>query len=548
MYLAFALHASLCVFIHMVLGNAELEEFEKFNKQFNKVYKNAKEYQYRLSVFTANLKAALQIQKAELGTAEYGITEYSDLTDEEFLRSRLTSVGAFPPNNVKQLKVEAQQAHASCDWRKAGVISEVKRQGKCGSCWAFASVGNIEAQWAILGHPVNLSVQQVLDCGPCESGCKGGYFWDAYRTVIEQNGLQNEEDYPYEEMTLNCRTDHSKIIKGIYDFIMLPKNEKDMASYVSNNGTIAVGINAAPLKSYINGVIRNSLCDANHVNHAVLLVGYSKDKEGRYWIVKNSWGKTWGENGFFRISFGNNMCGITKWPLSAIVTKPGSRKQDLGTETCTRTRSEGRDLYKKKIRGQGPVQEQDLRAGTSTRRRSEGRDLYKNKIQGQGPEQEQDPRAGTSTRTRSEGRDLYKNKIRGQGPLQEQDPRAGTCTRTRFEGRDLNKNKIQGQGPEQEQDPRAGTCTRTRSKGRDLYKNKIRGQGPLQEQSPRAGTSTRTTSEGRDLYKNKIRGQGPVQEQDPRAGTCTRTKFEGRDLNKIRGQGPVQGQDPKAGT
>lgn len=310
----------------MVLGNIELAEFAKFIKQFNKVYKNPKEYQYRLSVFTTNLNLARRLQKEELGTAEYGVTKFSDLTDEEFTRNSLPFVGALTSNNVKQLKVEANPIHKSCDWRKAGVISEVKNQNKCGSCWAFASVGNIEAQWGILGHPVNLSVQQVLDCGPCEAGCRGGYLWDAYRTVIEQQGLASEDDYPYKAMRLNCKTHQFKKVKGIYDFIMLPKNEDAMASYVTNNGTIAVGINNVHLKHYQKGVIRQRPCDPNNINHAVLLVGYSQDKRGRYWIAKNSWGKTWGENGFVRIFFGENMCGIAKWPLSAIVTYGESRR------------------------------------------------------------------------------------------------------------------------------------------------------------------------------------------------------------------------------
>ncbi|XP_071974082.1 cathepsin W isoform X2 [Engystomops pustulosus] len=304
----------------------ENEEFERYIKQFNKIYKNPKEYQYRLSVFSENVKVARRMQEAELGTAEYGVTEFSDLTDSEFTRSSLPSVGAFPPKNVKELKVEAEPIPKSCDWRKAGVISSVKYQGKCGSCWAFASIGNIEAQWGILGHNVNLSVQRVLDCGPCERGCRGGFFWDAYTTVMELQGLPSENDYPYEGITLDCKVFQSKNLKGINDFVMLPRNEYAMASYVKNNGTIAVTINSTSLKHYKNGVIRNPSCDQNYVDHGVLLVGYSEDKNGHYWIAKNSWGKKWGEKGFFRIFFGENMCGITKWPLSAIVTQPSRRR------------------------------------------------------------------------------------------------------------------------------------------------------------------------------------------------------------------------------
>ncbi|XP_066439316.1 cathepsin W-like [Eleutherodactylus coqui] len=324
MYRAFALHALLCVVIHTVSGVTELEEFENFMKQFNKVYKSPKEYQYRLSVFATNRNIARQMQKTELGTAEYGITEFSDLTHEEFIRNGLSSI-AVPPNNVTQLKVEAKPVGDSCDWRKAGVISVVKDQGRCGSCWAFAAVANIEAQWGIVGYPMNLSVQQVLDCSPCQYGCKGGNIWIAYTTVMQQGGLAFEDDYPYEGLTLQCRSNRFKRVGYVYDFIMLTHNEDVMACYTMNHGTIVVSINAVLLQHYKNGVIQNSNCDPNYLNHAVLLVGYSKGELGHYWIVKNSWGKTWGENGFFRIAFGKNMCGITRWPLSAITTYPGSR-------------------------------------------------------------------------------------------------------------------------------------------------------------------------------------------------------------------------------
>ncbi|XP_077143518.1 cathepsin W-like isoform X1 [Ranitomeya variabilis] len=325
MYFLFSLLAPLCVFIHAVLGKAELKEFEKFIKRYNKAYKSPEEYRYRLSVFTANLKDARRLQKEERGTAKYGVTKFSDLTDEEFTRNTLTYVDALPSNNVKQLKVEAAPVHESCDWRKAGVISKAKNQSICGSCWAFTAVGNIEAQWGILGHPVNLSVQQVLDCGPCEAGCRGAYIWDAYITVMKLQGLVNERDYEYVGVTQKCRsTTSSKTF--IYDFLMLPKNEHAMANYLKNNGTIAVAINNSLLKDYVGGVIEQKSCEPYAVNHAVLLVGYHlKDKKQPHWILKNSWGEDWGENGFFKLHFGSNMCGVTTWPLSAVVTYPGSR-------------------------------------------------------------------------------------------------------------------------------------------------------------------------------------------------------------------------------
>ncbi|KAM4018164.1 uncharacterized protein ACNLHF_007596 [Anomaloglossus baeobatrachus] len=106
---------------------------------------------------------------------------------------------------------------------------------------------------------------------------------------------------------------------------MLPKNEHAMANYLKNIGTIAVAINSTLLKNYGGGVIQHKSCGPV-VDHTVLLVGYNlKDKKSPHWTLKNSWGENWGENGFFKLHFGSNMCGVTSWPLSAVVTDPKSK-------------------------------------------------------------------------------------------------------------------------------------------------------------------------------------------------------------------------------
>ncbi|CAJ0948638.1 unnamed protein product [Ranitomeya imitator] len=324
MYLSFPSLVSLCAFAHVVLANTESEQFENFTKQFNKVYESPEEHQYRLSVFTENVKAARRLQEEELGTAKYGITKFSDLTDEEFKRNSLTLFDEVPPGDIKQMKVEAAPIKRSCDWRKAGVISEAKDQGNCGSCWAFAVVGNIEAQWGIVGRSANLSVQQVLDCSPFRDGCKGGTLWDAYKTVMKQQGLVSECVYPYKAIKQDCKKMNS-VRTNIKDFRMLPRNERVMACYVTNQGTIAVSMNAIVLKYYNGGVIRRKSCNRKKLTHAVLLMGYSRGTKLPYWIIKNSWGDDWGERGFFKLFFGANMCGITTRPVSAVV--PGSRKR-----------------------------------------------------------------------------------------------------------------------------------------------------------------------------------------------------------------------------
>ncbi|XP_069824347.1 cathepsin W-like isoform X2 [Dendropsophus ebraccatus] len=248
------------------------------------------------------------------------------LPAEEFRSNSLDSSFLMKLPQIKQ-DTEGTSFPLDRDWRKCGVISKVKDQGSCGSCWAFAVVGNIEAQWGIHGFPKNLSVQQIIDCGPCEDGCRGGYPWDAYITVLKQEGLTSEQQYKYTGTVGECR-------KGlpteawIHDFQMLSKNETEMTSYVGNKGTITVTINNAILQHYKKGIIHSlqKACDPNNVNHVVLIVGYVQEKKIPYWILKNSYGTNWGEKGYFKIFRGKNICGITKYPVTATINFHASKK------------------------------------------------------------------------------------------------------------------------------------------------------------------------------------------------------------------------------
>ncbi|XP_075044725.1 cathepsin W-like isoform X2 [Mixophyes fleayi] len=296
-FLSLKMFLPLCTlmvfFPDTVCASSEMVQFANFIQQFNKSYKSPKEFQYRLSVFSNNLKQANRLQIEELGTAEYGVTKFSDLTAEEFKSYGLNPNVFLDFPNVTQVTTVATFP-AKHDWRTRGVISQVKNQGQCRSCWAFAVVGNIEAQWGIQGCPKNLSVQR---------------------------GLVYEKEYQYEGVRKECREGLSPTA-WINGFQMLPKNENAMTSYVGNKGTVTVTINSIALQHYKNGVIHtiHKNCDPDYVDHVVLLVGYGiEDENMPYWIVKNSYGPDWGEKGYFKILRGKNICGITKYPLAATV-------------------------------------------------------------------------------------------------------------------------------------------------------------------------------------------------------------------------------------
>ncbi|XP_061262978.1 cathepsin W isoform X2 [Bos javanicus] len=291
----------------------ELKEvFRLFQMQYNRSYPNPAEYARRLDIFAQNLAKAQRLQEEDLGTAEFGVTQFSDLTEEEFVQLYGSQVAGEALGVSRKVGSEewGESEPQTCDWRKVGTISPVRDQRNCNCCWAMAAAGNIEALWAIkFRHFVEVSVQQLLDCDRCGNGCRGGFVWDAFLTVLNNS----------------------------------------MARHLATEGPITVTINMTLLQQYQKGVIKATptTCDPTQVDHSVLLVGFGKTKsvEGRqgkaasfgsyarprrsmaYWTLKNSWGPQWGEEGYFRLHRGSNTCGITKFPVTARVDKPKKQHQ-----------------------------------------------------------------------------------------------------------------------------------------------------------------------------------------------------------------------------
>ncbi|XP_053417723.1 cathepsin W isoform X2 [Nycticebus coucang] len=297
----------------------ELKEvFKLFQVQFNRSYSNPAEYSRRLDIFAHNLAKAQQLQEEDLGTAEFGVTSFSDLTEEEFgqIYGHQKAVGEVPSVGRKVgSEQQGESLPRTCDWRKtAGIISPIKNQENCKCCWAMAAADNIEALWGIkYRQPVEVSVQELLDCDCCGDGCQGGFVWDAFVTVLNNSGLASEKDYPFEASvkTHRCLANKYKKVAWIQDFIMLEDNEQRIAQYLATHGPITVTINMKLLQHYKKGVIKAKpiTCDPRLVDHSVLLVGFGRmgtetistqshlhpQHSTPYWILKNSWGAHWGE-------------------------------------------------------------------------------------------------------------------------------------------------------------------------------------------------------------------------------------------------------------
>nr|VZI32766.1 unnamed protein product [Spirometra erinaceieuropaei] len=281
------------------------EEFQRFKTKFNKTFGTEDDYRY--STFCENYLKAILLQYYDQGTAEYGVTEFFHYTQSEFARIYLNQpVDLSNRPSDKITTYSSVNIPDSFDWRDKGAVSEVKNQGNCGSCWAFSATGNIEGQWFLhKGELLSLSEQELVDCDKKDNGCAGGFMTTAFKAVEELGGLETEEDYPYKADTKKCSFDRSKARVYVNGSAELSQNETELAAWLAENGPISVGINALPLMFYIRGIVHlpSFLCPSFMLDHGVLLVGYGVGptiihSHVPYWIVKNSWGKSWGEAPF----------------------------------------------------------------------------------------------------------------------------------------------------------------------------------------------------------------------------------------------------------
>ncbi|XP_054714238.1 cathepsin L-like [Uloborus diversus] len=303
--------------------------FEDFIARHNKLYLDDKEKLARFKIFQKNLDKIKFLNDHERGTARYGVTKFADLTEEEFKKHALGLRPDLQTNEeMKKAAIPKISIPDSYDWRDQKVVSEVKDQGQCGSCWAFSTTGNIEGQWAIKKKSlVSLSEQELVDCDKLDQGCNGGLPSNAYKEIMRLGGLEKETDYPYEAEGEKCAFKKGEVKVYINDSVTISKNETEMAQWLVKNGPISIGINANAMQFYYGGISHpwKFLCDPGNLDHGVLIVGYGVHtypifkKTLPFWIIKNSWGASWGEQGYYRVYRGDGTCGVNQMATSAVV-------------------------------------------------------------------------------------------------------------------------------------------------------------------------------------------------------------------------------------
>jgi C1A family cysteine protease len=324
---------------HFVTDNNEWVQFTNFQQKFNKKYDSLEDMENHFNVFRSNLKDIIIHNLNQTHTYTMGINQFTDLTSDEFKETYANGLSSafvqdmnlFGTIDCKYFSGSNVSVPSSIDWREKNAVSSVKDQGQCGSCWSFAASGAIESAWAIeYGQLYNLSEQELVDCAGIKygsMGCNGGQIDGAFKYAIN-HGMCTEESYPYVSgTTLKAGSCLSCIpVVNISTCIYIRPNDQISLKVAVANGPVSVAIEADTkyFQSYSGGILTSLSCGTN-LNHGVLIVGYGNDTGQDYWLVKNSWSSSWGENGYIRIARSNNtndagVCGIAVQPSYPVVT------------------------------------------------------------------------------------------------------------------------------------------------------------------------------------------------------------------------------------
>ncbi|XP_046402563.1 uncharacterized protein LOC124168388 isoform X5 [Ischnura elegans] len=316
--------------VHDFTDGLHAQMFSEFLEKYNKKYESEEEHQRRFRIFRANLKKAQVLQETEQGTATYGVTQFSDLSAKEFKKYHLgLNHGARKLDlPMEKAVIPNVKLPNEFDWRHYNVVTEVKDQGMCGSCWAFSVTGNVEGQYAIKhGKLLSLSEQELVDCDTLDQGCGGGLMDQAYHAIENIGGLEGEKDYPYDGEDEKCHFSKPKVLVTLSGSVNISSNEDDMARWLFKNGPISIALNANAMQFYTGGVSHpwKILCNPGGLDHGVLIVGFGVHRTSilhrtlPYWTIKNSWGSSWGEQGYYRIYRGDGTCGVNMMATSSIV-------------------------------------------------------------------------------------------------------------------------------------------------------------------------------------------------------------------------------------
>eukprot|EP01105_Mastigella_eilhardi_P006749 TRINITY_DN182_c0_g1_i2.p1 TRINITY_DN182_c0_g1~~TRINITY_DN182_c0_g1_i2.p1 ORF type:complete len:855 (-),score=175.09 TRINITY_DN182_c0_g1_i2:95-2659(-) len=317
--------AVLLCFAVLATGCPDTEEacvqFRAFQLKYGRTYHTAEEEAHRYSVFVQNLAQAARLSAAN-PLATFGVTLFMDLTEDEFRASHMSYDPSLQDLNEIPVVDTGRATRVTLPTTyTATTTTPVKDQGQCGSCWAFAAAQVVESAWMLAGHPMTiLSPAQITGCStnPPNSGCNGGNVGVALSYVKGSSGLMLEatDPYPsttyYSGVTPSCMpiTGSVATISNYYKYTFDESVGSGADVVLYGGSTLAVALYANTLQTYTGGVL--SCPSGYQPNHAVTLVGWGVSSGTNYWLIKNSWGSRWGENGYFRLQRGVGACSITQ--------------------------------------------------------------------------------------------------------------------------------------------------------------------------------------------------------------------------------------------
>jgi len=334
-------------------------DFNGWLKINAKSYESDVEYEKRLTIFRENHDLVEKHNAAfEAGLTSFSMTmdsPFADITADEFAIQYLMqpqhcsatthrSSGRLRPLNDN--KVLEKIAEKAIDWRTKGIMTPVKNQGSCGSCWTFSTTGCLEAHTCLAygkdcTHWDGLSEQQLVDCAQDFNnfGCNGGLPSQAFEYIeYSGRGLDTENTYKYvaNETDGVCKAGAGKVgakVTGVYN--ITSNDEEDLVHAIANDGPVSVAYQVSPdFRLYEHGVYdsynvttNTTMCNSTNmdVNHAVVAVGLGETAENiPFYIIRNSWGTSWGMEGHFWMKRGENLCGVSDCASFPIVPKNGN--------------------------------------------------------------------------------------------------------------------------------------------------------------------------------------------------------------------------------
>ncbi|KAL6610463.1 hypothetical protein ACP70R_040432 [Stipagrostis hirtigluma subsp. patula] len=313
--------------------------FEAWCAEHGRAYATLEERARRLAAFADNAAFVAAHNAGSGRSYTLALNAYADLTHDEFRAARLGRLAVGPDGLLRRrggggvpyrgLDGGVGAVPAAVDWRQSGAVTKVKDQGSCGACWSFSATGAMEGINKIkTGSLVSLSEQELIDCDRSyNNGCNGGLMDYAYKFVIKNGGIDTEDDYPYRQADGTCNKNKLKRrVVTIDGYTDVPSNDEDMLLQAVAQQPVSVGIcgSARAFQLYSQGIF-DGPCPTS-LDHAVLIVGYGSEGGKDYWIVKNSWGESWGMKGYMHMhrntGDSNGICGINEMPSFPTKTSP----------------------------------------------------------------------------------------------------------------------------------------------------------------------------------------------------------------------------------